>query len=221
MSYCLALTDVDWSLTKDVLGVVGTFVGAIISAAAVLVAYKFGNEGLNTWKRQLRGTTDHELAKRVLIELYRYKSSMERARSPFMFGYEMQLDPDEGEGLGFSAKRHLGRRKGYQRRLDLVAEARAPIESSLIEAEAIWGVELRKLFQPLFSLQHEFYIYVDYHFVSTDPTEDDDYRKSYGEILKNKRDVLFDATDEIGDDFRKEFNLAVEDIQQYVKPKLA
>lgn len=68
MSYCLALTDVDWSLTKDVLGVVGTFVGAIISAAAVLVAYKFGNEGLNTWKRQLRGTTDHELAKRVLIE---------------------------------------------------------------------------------------------------------------------------------------------------------
>lgn len=58
MGLCLTISEVDWSLTKDVLSIIGTF--------GVLV---IGVSGLFTWRRQLRGTSEYELAKKVVFKL--------------------------------------------------------------------------------------------------------------------------------------------------------
>jgi len=216
MSICLAVSDANWALTKDVF----SMVGAMVSAAAVTIAYYFGRQGMKTWKRQLKGSSDHELARKALIELFRYREAIERARSPVMFGFETELTEDEAKGLDFSRRSHFGKRKGYQKRFNRIAEAREPIHGTLLDSEAVWGKQLTALFKPLFSLQHEFYSYVESYLIATDPDFDDDYRRAYSDIVDGRRDVMYDALDELGDDYRKEFNSAVVVIEDYLRPKL-
>jgi hypothetical protein len=208
---------VDWSLTKDLFSIFGT----IASAAGVGLAFYIGLQGLATWRRQLKGTTDHELAKKALIQLYNYKESVERARSPAMFGQEMQLDPGEEDGLKFSEINHRRRTRGYDRRLQSMAEAKATLLATLVETEAVWGRELRELVTSLFKMQHEFVMYVQFYFIANDPSQDDDYRRAYMEPLKDKPNIMYDNLTEEGDEFRKSFNSLIERAENYLRPKIA
>lgn len=216
MSICFAISDVDWALTKDVFSVIST----VVSAAGVGLAFYVGLKGLATWSRQLKGTSDHELSRKALIELYRYRESIERARSPVMFPYEMDLAIEEASGLTFPQRRHFGRKKGYQARFDRIAKARESIHGTLLDSEAVWGKDLCELFKPLFSLQHEFCTYVELDLVVSDPNEDESYRRSYLEIIKERRNIMYDLMDDVGDEFRKDFNAASLVIENYLKPKL-
>lgn len=216
MSICLAITDVDWSITKDVFSVIGT----LVSAAGVGLAFYVGLSGLATWKRQMKGVSDHELSRRALIELYQYRDAIEQARSPIMLGWEFELTEDESKGLKFTEKRHLEKRKGYQARLEKIRLARVPIRLTLLDSEAVWGKELGLMYKELFKLQHEFYRYVELSILASDPQEDEDDRRPYVDILKSRRDVMYDPSDENGDDFRKEFIAASSIIESYLKSKM-
>lgn len=217
MSFCIALTDTDWSLTKDVFSVAGT----LVTAAGVGIAFYFGREGLATWRRQLRGTANHELARRALIELFQYRESVERARSPLMFESEMALPEDLPPESSFLVRNYLAKIIGYQNRLEAIRAARAPVHASLIEAEAIWGRELKGLFKPLFSLEFEFNGYVSNHLMALDPRKDQDDRKAYSDLIRNKPNVMYGSLSEEGDDFKKQFDLGVLAIENYLRPKLA
>ncbi|WP_458374777.1 hypothetical protein [Pseudomonas laurylsulfatiphila] len=216
MAICLAITDADWSLTKDVFSVLGT----LVSVAGVGLAFYVGLAGLATWRRQLKGTSDHELSRRALIELYVYRDAIDAARSPVMFGYECELSKEEANGLKFVDKNHLEKRRGYQRRLEEIRKARLPIYLTLLESEAIWGKDLGTLYLSLFKLQNEFSRYVEFSLIASDPREDEDDRRPYREMLKERRDVLYDPRDEEGDDFRREFNAVSAEIERYLKSKL-
>ncbi len=217
MSFCVALTDIDWSITKDVFSIVGTVMGAIGIGFAAYV----GIVGLQTWKRQLRGTSHHELARKALIELYKYRESVERARSPAMMGSEMELRLEDEVALSFREKAYLRKCSGYQKRFDTMTAARAPIHATLLESEALWGGELGELFKPLFTMQNEFFLYVEYWLMASDPREDEDYRRTYSDIIKGQPKIVFDKLDKEGDEFRQRFNVYVSEIEQYLKPKLA
>lgn len=217
MSICFAITDVDWALTKDVFAVIGT----LVSAIGVGLAFYVGLEGLSTWKRQLRGTTDHDLAKRSLLELYKFRESIQQARSPMMFAGEMALDPETIVGLDFKNKNYLGKCAGYRNRLNAINDARRPINVTLLEAEALWGRELRELFEPLFSKHNDLFRYVEFYLMSIDPTEDEEYRRAHWDVIKDQPKILYDKFGDVGDDFRKEFNQGVAVIEQYLKSKLA
>lgn len=215
MSICLAITDADWALTKDVFSVIGTFV----SAVGVGLASWVGFSGLATWRRQLKGASDHELSRRALIELYRYRDAMEQARLAGMLGWEFQLSADEAAGLSFAEKHHLELRKGYQRRLEALRSAREPIHITLLDSEAVWDRTLTDLFAPLFKLHHEFAKVVELNLIASDPREDEDDRRPYREILKSRRDIMYDTPDEKGDDFRQEFEKACAAVESYLKDK--
>lgn len=217
MSICLAITDADWALTKDVFSVLGT----VVSAAGVGLAFYVGIVGLSTWKRQLRGTTDHELAKRSLLELYKFRESIERARSPIMFASEMTLDPEDAEGLGFKEKNYLGKCAGYQNRFNAIQDARRPIHFTLLEAEALWDRTLKELFEPLFKKHNDFYRYVEFYLMAIDPREDEEYRKANRDVIKDKPKIIYDKFGDVGDEFRQEFNKGVSAVEQYLKSKIA
>jgi len=215
MSICFAITDADWAITKDVFSVLGT----VVSAAGVALAAWIGFSGLATWRRQLKGTSDHELSRRALIELYRYRDAMEQARLSGMLGWEFQLSADEAAGLSFAEKNHLEMRKGYQRRLEVLRAAREPIHLTLLDSEAVWDKTLTELYMPLFKLHHEFARYVELTLITSDPREDEDDRSQYREILSNRRKIMYASPDENGDDFSQEFEKACAVVEAYLKDK--
>lgn len=108
------------------------------------------------------GAAHHELARKALVELYKYRESVERARSPVMFANELQPSEDEEAELSFVGKNYIRKCRAYQLRFETMSGGRASIQAIIIESEALWGKELRDLVKPLFSMEYEFVHYVGY-----------------------------------------------------------
>lgn len=135
MSLCFAITDADWSLTKDILGATMPIVGSLISAGALWVAYKFGKEGLSTWKRQLKGTSDHALARSAAVAIYKYRDLLiilwevgEHAIKEIESNQWISTDDENYFSSGF-----------FQSWLDKMRVARSELEAIQVECAAIWG----------------------------------------------------------------------------------
>lgn len=215
LSICFALTDADWTLTKDVFSIIGT----IISGAAVAVAYYFGREGLNTWRRQLRGSADHDLARRLLIELYRHRDEIQRARSPAIFSFETV--PFEGEVESTDPKRasYDSSARAYRRRLTAMDDARNPLQATMLEAEAVWGTGLKKLIDHVFKLEREFVIYVQIylHALNSEISIQGSFVRH--EHLLERRNVLYhlDSPDDV---YWAEMTQALHNVEDYLRARL-
>ncbi|PTP08327.1 hypothetical protein CWN86_09490 [Vibrio splendidus] len=72
MNICLSISEINWSITKDIVSILGTL-GALV----------IGYLGLLTWKKQLKGTHYFDLSKRTLILLYKYRAAIKSVRQPF------------------------------------------------------------------------------------------------------------------------------------------
>ena len=188
LSICLALTEADWSLTKDVFSVIGT----VVSAVAVGVAFYFGQAGLHTWRKQLRGSADHDLARRLLIELYKLRDAIQRARSPGIFSFEST--PYEGEVASSDPKQasYDASARAYRRRLAVMDDARIPLLATMLESEAVWGNELKELMEHVFKLEREFVNYVRLYLNAISPEVTVQALFTRQGLLEQHRDVLYD-----------------------------
>ncbi|WP_313456337.1 hypothetical protein [Pseudomonas sp.] len=217
MSFCLALTDADWALTKDVFSIIGT----IASAAGVGLAFYVGLVGLSTWQRQLSGTASHELAKRALIELYKFRESLDRVRNPLMLASEFSPTVVSTGPQSEAVSRYLGRCSAYDERFRLVTEARRNLDVVLLEAEALWGSDLKLLVKPLNDKSWDLYHYIENHLLSTDPRIDQAERAAYVDINKGQPNIMYRRSDVSKDDFARSFNQDLSKTEVYLRRKLA
>ncbi len=119
------ITIIKW-LGVDWTALITTVSGAIVAlatAGGVVAAWV----GLDTWKKQLRGTTEYELAKRVLMSVYGVRDSMRAVRDPFISPGEAD-DAAEGD-WELSA---------YQNRWGKFVEVARELDVGLLEAEVVW-----------------------------------------------------------------------------------
>lgn len=123
-----------------------------VSAAVVAILAALG---LNTWKVQLKGTAEYELARRLLRAVLRTRDRVALTRSRFMSAEEMdRAFRAAGETRPVDAEEALRRR--YELAIDarwrLLVTAASELEAEILEAEVLWGApyvdagtELRKL----------------------------------------------------------------------------
>lgn len=215
MSICFAITDADWTLTKDVFSVLGT----IITAVGVGLAAWVGFSGLATWREQNKGTSDHDLSRRLLMDLYRLRDCMGHVRNPMMLGSEGASE-EQPQNLTFLQISYRNTVRAYQSRFAAIDEVRARLGTSLLESEALWGEEVKDRFEKIFNLQHELWLYVRAYLVTINPDEIDNRVRSYQKILKERRDVLYSSPFEAVDEFKSELDAALSHVENYLRPKL-
>lgn len=119
----------------------------IITIASLITAGIVAIKGLRTWRHQLRGTADYELAKRILKATYRLRDALQTVRNPLIPAgeidsaiKEMQIDiksPEERFG-----KAVIG--AVYQQRWKYVQECYQALEVEALEAETLWGPGARE-----------------------------------------------------------------------------
>lgn len=189
--------------------------GAAITGAVVAI------KGLSTWKRQLKGQSEYELSRRILVTLFKYRDTIAGVRHPAMWAYEMPFPPeDESKNMSRDYIRFYGTSKAYQARWDKVQAERTSLYADLLESEAIWGDELKKLFKTLFNLEHELFTSVRHYVELINPDTDEASKEDIRSIDKKLRAIMYDDLSEEGDDYRKDFQRGVEAIEKYLKPKL-
>ena len=92
--------------------------------------------------------------------------------------------------------------------------------ADLLEAEALWGVELKKMFKVLFALQHELWSCTRQHLILLNPDTSAAKKEAIQKRHSKGRDILYADPGEESDEFKKEFMVGVESIENLLKPKL-
>ena len=126
---------IDWQLIRELVAVGGT-IGALI----------IGVLGLSTWRRQLQGTSEYEVAKNALLATYHVRDAVQAARSPMLY-----LGKDEVE----AGRRLEEEQRIYEERMKRIYEEWAKLRTLALESRVIWGEEAEQLFDPISELIRE------------------------------------------------------------------
>ncbi|TMQ59390.1 MAG: hypothetical protein E6K76_04805 [Candidatus Eisenbacteria bacterium] len=107
---------------------------------STLVAAGLAFVGLNAWRRQLRGTTEYQIALKTLKAIYALRESITEARRRFgVVPYPGQR-PSGDRG---HVSEVLRAAQSYRRRLTAVGTCRADLLLAEQEALAVWGDRAR------------------------------------------------------------------------------
>ncbi|WOD10617.1 hypothetical protein RPW65_16430 [Pseudomonas sp. NyZ704] len=129
MDLCITISEINWSLTKDVVSIVGT-IGALT----------IGGLGLFTWRRQLRGTSEYEVAKKAILKTYEVQQALQTVRNPMLY-----LSKEEVE----AGRRLEEEQRIYSERMIYLNEKWAELQTIRLEAKVIWGKEAQDSFNEI------------------------------------------------------------------------
>jgi len=129
LDLCITISEINWSITKDVVSVVGT-----IGVLAI------GGLGLFTWRRQLRGTSEYEVAKKAILKTYEVQQALQSVRNPMLY-----LSKEEVE----AGRRLEEEQRIYSERMTYLNEKWAELQTIRLEAKVIWGKEAQDSFNEI------------------------------------------------------------------------
>ncbi|NTU50397.1 MAG: hypothetical protein HGA87_05900, partial [Desulfobulbaceae bacterium] len=169
--------------------VVGIVKDIVLTLAAIVAGY-VGIRGLSTWRRQLRGNTEYQLARNVLASVYELREAISSVRNPFMqYSKEPDLPADKLKELSQREREWQALAQAYQRRWEPVPKAIAKLDANLLEAEVVWGSEIRAKAAPLNRLAGELLIVLQDHLEARNP--DGQYESPDPELRKKRRETLY------------------------------
>lgn len=213
MSICLAISDADWSLTKDVFAIVGS----VATVIGVLVAAVLGGAGLNTWRKQITGQNNHDLALGMLAQLYKFEMELNTSRAPQIYAHEIKSE--ESEMPEASDGRFKLMELGFERRLDRISATFATLSAMSLRAKASWGPDVFNLLGEIKFLKEEYEEYVRLRLLCADPWEPDDEKVDHHTEIAMRRNVFMQPFGKV-DEFGTDLNSAVKAIEVLLGQKM-
>jgi gas vesicle protein len=114
----------------------------VLSCAAIATAI-VAILGLKSWSRELRGRASFETAKSLVRATYRLRDELQSCRSPFVTSSEF---PDDYDVSGPKSAQQQANAWAhvYNTRWHPVRDAALAFGPTVLEAEALWGHEIRE-----------------------------------------------------------------------------
>ncbi len=183
-------------------------VSNIITALATILAAAIAFYGVREWKRQMKGKTDYEIARRYLKAALVLRDALEYVRNPFISSSEMQkslkeqgLDPEEYRD-NIKTNQAV-----YSERWKKVQVASTNLEAELLEAEVSWGSEATKAANALNASVRQLSIALSLYI-------NGQRQKIQDELIYNQ------GTLEKPDVFSEKVSKAVVEIREFLRPHL-
>lgn len=175
----------------------------ITTIIAGCCAIYIGFSGLNSWKKQLKGTAEYDLSKRIITGLYSYRDTIKHVRNPILHNHEREAPPAEkAKNMNQTEIDFYGYSKAYQNRWDKVDEAKQQFYTDRLEGEALWGDEFLNLFHSIPKLEHELFAAIQTDMVLRDPQSSKSKKDAWIKQSQKRRDVMYDTSDiESPDDY--------------------
>lgn len=193
------ISNISLAQIKDIITILGTICVVVI-----------GFLGLNTWHRQLHGTSRYETAKKLLLTSYQVKSCIETVRNPIIF-YAKKSYAIESKDMA--------EKKAYSERLDNLTDKYNELKTIRLEAEVIWGKPAIECTYELADLVQELSVEIGQYFwlKGTLAVKGAKVDNNPERVAKNEKIVFRSSTD---DEFSKRINNAISKIEQFYKKKL-
>ena len=184
--------------------------GAAVTTGIVAVV------GIKNWSRELRGKANFEVARSLIRETYKLRDELRYARSPFTVAHEFPDDypsniKDRTSEIEANAWAHVfsNRWKG------LVAPLQE-FESQALEAEALWGNEIREKTDELRRCARHLQVSME-AFVHNEANDHEDFKSDRAHAKAVKADIwAAGKTNELTD----KINNAVAELEKEIRPHL-
>lgn len=123
----------------------GSLKDLALGAAALVTAW-VAMQGLQKWREELRGKTDFEVARGLARATYKVRDELAACRSPLIRSSEFPADykwPPSAQLQDHAADANANAHV-YNNRWKPVIAALREFDAQRLEAEALWGPEIRK-----------------------------------------------------------------------------
>ena len=158
------------------------------------------------WKRQHRWKIEFDLAKKILSQLYEYHHTLLGARVRPILSYECS----EFKSREFSGENDPDLLEcAFRYRMSRVAKIRAKLAVSLLEAEAVWGGKLKKIFLKIFDYEQQLGM-AQVKYVN-------DLRLGKDRSSENIEEIVFGHPN---DDFERDIGALIAEFENFLRPKL-
>jgi len=128
------------------------------AVAATLLAF----QGVNAWRRQLKGTAEYQVARKVLKTVYAVREALIETRARFTFPSEWAGRAPEASGAEEFAV--LIAAQSYRERLARLGRARAELSLVQQEALALWSEPAKEALEEVFGVIDELFATYDQYF---------------------------------------------------------
>jgi len=202
----------------DCLQIIDLIKNIILTIVALITGY-VAIQGLNAWKIKLKGQSDYDLSRRLLITLFKYRDAIHGVRSPAIWNYEMPNPPvDEVRNMSDSQISYYQTSRVYKTRWEKVQNERINLYPDLLESEAVWGIELKSYFIELFKLENELLTNLQTFLELKNPDRPHD-KDTFLYHMKGIGPIIHDSLND-DDNFNKNLKAEIEKVENFLKPKL-
>lgn len=205
------------------MGEISEWVGIVrdifVGGSAATAAY-FAYQGLDTWRRELKGRSEYQLAKDVFKALYRVREAFKIVRNPEIFSYEY---PEEMRNFhGYLKREHDfdGTMHVYNERLKHLNKAFLELEDLHLHAQVEWGPEFQDRIVKLRECRSDLFTVID---IMLDRKKNPQDRGMIdAEKMKKEKLVLYNMgrESEYGQ-FTRKIEDAIQEFETWLRPKIA
>ncbi|WP_442498807.1 hypothetical protein [Methylobacter sp. sgz302048] len=190
----------------------------ILTGAAIVGGY-VGWNGLNTWRRQLKGNTEYELAKKLLRSIYELREAIASVRHPFMqYSQEPEMPQEKLKELSGKEKQWHAMAQAYQKRWESVPKSKLSLDTALLEAEVVWGQRIVEITSPLNGLIGELLWAIEDHLEAMNPNSH--YENPGAEEIKKRKRIMYARGASDQDEYKKRLEDIIKSIENELKPHI-
>ncbi len=195
-----------FSMIKDI---------ALAGAACVTAYVAF--TGLEKWQKELRGKANFDVARELAKSVYLLRDQISYCRSPFTAASEFPQNYRGGLGKQSAEEEGQAWAHVYAKRWEPVGTAVQAFDAATLEAEALWGKEIKEkaleLRRCVWALQ------VDIEaFIRNKYSGGEDFRdREFGKKIK---EGIWDMKSE-ENELTRRINNAIEEIETEIRPHLS
>ncbi|WP_133408171.1 hypothetical protein [Parashewanella tropica] len=187
-----------------------------LAVAAVTTAY-VAYTGLEKWQKELRGKANFEVARELIKSIYKLRDELSYCRSPFILASEF---PENYKG---SFDKHSDYEEGqawsyvYSKRWEPVGEAVQKFDTAVLEAEALWGTEIKdkalKLRKCVRNLQVDIEAVINDKYSGGEHFQDRDFANKVRASVSDSKSKDNELTNKI--------NAAIDGLESEIRPHLS
>jgi hypothetical protein len=181
----------------------------IVLAIAAIWGIWITSQGLSTWKRQLRGTAEYELARRLMKLTYQWRDALDAVRDPAVWSFEMPEPPADSPAQRSEAhRRFYGTEQAYIARWQKVSAIHADFHTARLEARVLWGDPIADAFNAILKQERTLMNALRQHLEGQNPDVPDEGKQYLFTGATERGRVIFATRDE-SDGFHAELAQAV------------
>lgn len=187
----------------------------IATITAALIGSWVAISGLYTWKKQIKGSKEFEIAHNLNLAILKMREAIKHVRNPAIWPSEShRAIKSTKEKYPDKSEEEIKKNENsyvYEMRWQKITDAYIEAEAHLLAAEAIWGQEVVNLVKPLNKKVRELNISLNQFFVPELRTKD----------ISIVDSIIYDQSSETEEDsFSSEISRIIKALSDYLKEKI-